>query len=46
MSVKHIIKTNKLPEVYTKLKGLKNKKIKIGVPEGESAWLAGIHEYG
>lgn len=46
MGVKWKTKTNKLPELEMSLKGLKNKKVKVGALKGNHAWLAGIHEYG
>ncbi len=32
--------------MITQLQGLKNKKVKVGVLNGEHAWLARIHEFG
>lgn len=37
---------NKLPEITATLQGLNGKNVKVGVFNGEHAWLAGIHEYG
>ena len=37
---------NKIPEITATTQGLNGKKIKVGVFNGEHAWLAGIHEYG
>lgn len=46
MGVKWKTKTNKLPKVMQTLEALGNKKIEVGAIQGESAWLAAIHEYG
>ena len=46
MGVKWKTTINKLPIIETHLKGLKDKKIKIGALDGENAWLEAIHEYG
>ena len=46
MGVKWKTKTNKLPQVTRSLEALGGSKIEIGAIQGESAWLAGIHEYG
>lgn len=44
--VKWKTKKNKIPDMITELEILDGKKIEVGVFEGESAWLAAIHEYG
>lgn len=44
--VKWKTKKNKIPEIITELEILNDKKIEVGVFEGENAWLAAIHEYG
>ena len=46
MSVKWKTVTNKLPEIAKTLTAISGKKVKVGVLEGDHAWLAGIHEYG
>ena len=46
MGVKWKTKTNKLPSITKTLETLSNKKIEVGAIQGESAWLAAIHEYG
>lgn len=46
MGVKFKTKTNKIPQIETSLKGLNDKKVKVGAFNGEHAWLAGIHEFG
>lgn len=37
---------NNLPKLIQKAQTLSNKKIEVGVFDGDHAWLAGIHEYG
>lgn len=37
---------NNLPKLIQKSQVLSNKKIEVGVFDGDHAWLAGIHEYG
>lgn len=37
---------NNLPKLIQKAQVLSNKKIEVGVFDGDHAWLAGIHEYG
>ncbi len=39
-------KINKIPSITETMKEINGKKIQVGVLEGESQWLAGIHEYG
>ena len=46
MGVKWKTKTNNLPKVTKSLETLGKKRIEIGAIQGESAWLAAIHEYG
>ena len=46
MKVKWKTKTNKIPQVMKTLEALSDKKIEVGAIQGESAWLAAIHEYG
>lgn len=44
--VKWKTKVNKLPKVSKSVESIEGKKVKVGVFNGEHAWLAGIHEYG
>lgn len=46
MGVKWKTKTNMLTRVTRNLEALSGKKIEVGAIQGESAWLAAIHEYG
>ena len=46
MKVKIKTEFDRLPEIQTNLKSMKEKKVKVGALKGENAWLAGIHEYG
>lgn len=46
MGIKCKTTINKLPELAKTTQLIGNKKVKVGVLEGENAWLAGIHEYG
>ena len=46
MGVKWTTKTNKLPQIKKSLETIGGKQVKVGVFNGEHAWLAGIHEYG
>jgi len=46
MGVKWKTKKNDFPKVEAAIKGLDGKKVSVGVLEGESKWLAAIHEYG
>ena len=46
MGVKWKTKSNKLPKISRTLKTLGEKTIEVGAIQGESAWLAAIHEYG
>ena len=44
--MKHTTKFDRLTELKTQLEGMKGKTVKVGALQGDSAWLAGIHEYG
>lgn len=46
MGVKWKTKTNMLPKITQTLETLSKKQIEVGAIQGESAWLAAIHEYG
>ena len=46
MGVKYKIDSNFIPEIKANMKSMGTKTVTIGALEGESAWLAGIHEYG
>lgn len=39
-------KINKIPQIEKAVKSLDGKFIEVGIFNGRSAWLAGIHEYG
>lgn len=43
---KYKTKFDRLPEIETNIKGMKDRKIKVGALKGSDTWLAGIHEYG
>lgn len=46
VGVKHTIKKNEFPSMRKRLDGINGEGIEVGVLQGESAWLASIHEYG
>lgn len=46
MGVKYKVDSNFIPEIKANMKSMKARTVTIGALEGESAWLAGIHEYG
>ena len=46
MKVKWKTTTNKIPQITQTLETLSKRKIEVGAIQGESAWLAAIHEYG
>lgn len=46
MAVRWRTTINKIPEITARTEAINGKKIKVGVFNGEHAWLAGIHEYG
>lgn len=46
MKIKYKTVKNEFPKMLSSVKALNNKRIEIGAIEGESAWLAAIHEYG
>lgn len=46
IKVQHKTKSNTLPEMIKRLKGVDGTSVEAGVLKGEHAWLAGIHEYG
>lgn len=46
MSVKWKTKFDKLPEMKARIETIQGKKVIVGALKGDSAWLAGIHEYG
>ena len=46
MGVKWKTTKNEFPKMQQTLETLGERKVKIGVLEGESQWLAAIHEYG
>lgn len=46
MGVRHKVVKNQFPSMEAAIKELNGTKINVGCLEGESAWLASIHEYG
>lgn len=46
MKIKWKTTKNEFPRITATINTLNNKKIQVGVFDGEHAWLAGIHEYG
>lgn len=46
MGIKWTTKTNKIPKMIKSAESISGKKVKVGVLDGDNAWLAGIHEYG
>ena len=46
MKINWKTKVNKIPKITRTLKALSDKQIEVGAIQGESAWLAAIHEYG
>lgn len=46
MGVKHTTKKNLIPKMQKQMELVKGEAVEVGVLEGESKWLAGIHEYG
>lgn len=46
MNIKYKTTKDGLTKLVSELKGVKNKKVKVGAFNGDHAWLAGIHEYG
>ena len=46
MKIKYKTKVDKMTEIAAQLQGLKGRKVIVGALQGNSAWLAGIHEYG
>ena len=44
--MKHSTKFDRLTEMKVQLEGMKDRNVKVGALQGDSAWLAGIHEYG
>lgn len=45
MGVKYKVESNFIPEIKANMKSMGARTVTIGALEGESAWLAGIHEY-
>lgn len=46
VGVKHTTKKNLIPKMQKQMELVKGEAVEVGVLEGESKWLAGIHEYG
>lgn len=46
MGIKWKTTNNKMPEMVKLAETLNDRKVEVGVLEGESQWLAAIHEYG
>lgn len=46
MGTKYTTKTDKLPQLVKNLKSLRGRSVEIGALQGDSKWLAAIHEYG
>ena len=46
MGVKHTSKKNLIPKMQKQIELVKGEAVEVGVFEGESKWLAGIHEFG
>lgn len=46
MGVKHKTIKNEFPSMKKRVEDLNGEAVEVGVLQGESKWLAGIHEYG
>lgn len=46
VKIKHTTKGDGFPSMIRRLEGIDGSAVEVGVLKGESAWLAGIHEYG
>ena len=46
MGVKHTTKRNDFPSMKKRIDDVNGQAIEVGVLQGKSKWLAGIHEYG
>ena len=46
MRIKYKTIKNEFPKMEMAIKSMSGKSIEVGAIQGESAWLASIHEYG